>query len=512
MSYKWNYFQKLLVVISLFFLSLQSTDAAEENSENTHEQLYKNGLTYRNEYKWSEAIDCFTPLAERDDLKAQHNLAFSLYNFGDERSAYNWYKKASEQGFKPSENNLRKMNLLCLLIPNEMLMHVVSFFTRQDVYRFSLVSQNNFEVVRKTVSLTNLLISKSPYALEFMTLFKDIKIEPLPKAIRILREAKVIGEGDVEIHFRDTAHLKKIVDEIPLISGGLSLEGSRVYYVRDKDSKDGCEIISKGDNLVMNPFINFVSDSPLVLSGKSESKIPFPIHFPLKSDISQLSFKTEGGIITGELKNYQEAHELSEVIGEFNEYLFKIRTSDAFQLLINQRKSRLELPNFYPDLIEVCPDICLIGLAGYEILQQDYICSKQPLVYISNSLKALTELYTELPDFSNSISYIDPDFNLSGVYCNGPLFVQKGFDVFANGDLSVSGQMDLYDHNIKFRSIASLWLMSLNLSAKSILIRSGKDLSINGKVNPNVKPENMLDHDWQKLREFWLETGRMRIQ
>ena len=85
----------------------------------------------------------FFPLAHEGDVKAQHNLAMIYYGRCDYGAAYTWFKKAADQGFKPSKNNLCKMNLLCLLLPYELLTHILSFFTMNDLSCFNAVSHKD---------------------------------------------------------------------------------------------------------------------------------------------------------------------------------------------------------------------------------------------------------------------------------------------------------------------------------------------------------------------------------
>ncbi|MGV8948936.1 MAG: hypothetical protein ACOH2E_06190 [Candidatus Paracaedibacter sp.] len=494
--------------ISLFLILNENISASDYFNEKGEKELYDQGIIYRNRSQWQEAIGCFEPLAQKKYAKAQHNLATCLFNIGDEWNVYQWYKTASCQGLEPSTKNLAKMNLLCLLLPNEVFDHIVSFFSMKDIYHCNTLCHKTHEAVRSTVTRTNFLTSKSPYAIQFFFLFKDVHFDPMPKELRLSQLAKV-ESGSIEVHFRDTEHLKNIVEEIQLLECS-----GRLYFVFDKSVQDGEELVTTEGVLQKEYFINFIADTPLKLSGRLDlNTLSYMLRLPQGSDSNALNLKKRGTVLKGDLGSYTKAFALASVIDTFNDRLFQIRTTDAYQLLEDRQKSRFRSPKMYPDLLDLCPDACLISSSNIEIVQKDYISAIQPFIYVSNSVTGITELQNKLPDFSKSISYINTDISEPGVYCEGPLILQKGFEVFSDKDLTIGGDVAIYDHNLKVISNSSIWIMGSNIIVGGgIYIYAGGSLLNNGYAGRSdyKKPDGMPEEDWRKLLEFWVRSGRIQ--
>ena len=239
-----------LLAITLFTLVSENTFGTEKFKTQEEEDLYQKGITFRDQDNMTMAIECFRPLAEKY-TRAKHNLAMCYFKHGDETNAYIWFSQASEQGLVQSTRNLKKMNLLYLLLPNELLSHVVSFFTMQDIAHFNLVSRRAHRVITSTITTTNFLTSKNPYAVQFLSFFNEVEIVPKPKQLRLVQFAKVT-KGSIEVHFRDSKHLRHIVEETPLIRAK-----GRVYFVRNQTTQDGDEIVPTKGRLERNYFLNF---------------------------------------------------------------------------------------------------------------------------------------------------------------------------------------------------------------------------------------------------------------
>lgn len=491
--------------ISMFLVLSANLTAMESTGEESEEErLYKQGIKHRDDKNWVEAVKCFQPLtehqllAEQMILKAEHNLAFCFFNLGEEMEAYEWYQNASDRGFEPSTRNLRRMNLFYLLLPNELIAHIVTFFSMKDVLHFSLVAWRSNWSVGTAVTGTNFLNSKSPFAVECFSWFVDVQFEPKPKKVRLVRSAKVT-KGSIEVHFRDSKHLKRIVKETPLIKAH-----DRLYFVHDDKAEDHKELVPTEGDLQAAYFINFEADTPLKASGTIQRQLSCPMHFPMESDINGLTFKG-GGVNTGDLRSLSQAHVLAEVFDTFDEYLFNIRTRDAHQLLKDRQESRRKSPHMYPSLEDLCPDVLLIGSPTINILQKDYISSKQPFIYISNSIPGIDALQGELPEFSQSISYINPSCKKSGVYCNGPLILQKGFEVRSDGNLTVGGKIGAFDYNLLLASKKSIWAIGTEIISR-ILVFDGKEsitiLPFYTQREANIKPEGMPENHWENIINF----------
>lgn len=489
----------ILTFIS-FFASSGILSAMQPFVAEAEEVLYKKGVTYRDESKFENAIDCFRPLAEKKYVKCQHNLAFCLYNLGEEKEAYHWYSCAASQGFQPSKNNLKKMNLLYLLLPNELLVHLTSFLNLKELNNFQILSQSASRVFISAITKPNLLTSKIPYAQDLYSKFAKVNFDPIPKAIRLSRFAKS-KNGSIKVYFFNEKHLREIVAETPSID---VCGENKIYFVRDQHKQMNTELEATDGDLQTGYFFHVIADTPLKVSG--ETKLPCELFLPNKSDYKELDFKGKG-IQTGQVEAYKEAHDLASLLKNFNEELYKIRTKDAYELLEDAAQSRLRLPDLYPDL-EDCPDFYIGGEA--EIKQKDYICSKKPFVYIAKSVAELDELQEKLPEFGDSICFVDPECTQAGVYSLGPLSFLKGFEISAPGDLVISGEISLDDHNLKIVTHGSFWSIGSSILVKgSLRVYSHRclySLLRYGDLKKNIKPKNMTQKMWENLCRFWIEN------
>lgn len=125
---------------------------ASQTPEDSNEVLYQRGLILRNEKKYEEAKRYFQPLAEQGDMKAQHNLGLCCFYLKEEKAAYEWFKAARERGLQASANNIRKMNLLYVLLPDEMLQHILSFLPFNELKALRILSKKTDSLVSQAVS------------------------------------------------------------------------------------------------------------------------------------------------------------------------------------------------------------------------------------------------------------------------------------------------------------------------------------------------------------------------
>jgi hypothetical protein len=471
----------------------------QANKQEIFEGMYRQGLLYRDgkegyEKDLTRAGAHFFPLAYEGDVKAQHNLAMVYYQWGNYGMAYQWLKKAADQNFQPSINNLGRMNLLCLLLPNDILSHVASFFRMEEVACFNLVSYRSHRVITSTITSTNFLTSSSPYALKFLSYFEKVDVIPKPSQLRLVQFAKA-WEGSIEVRFRDSKHLKEIVEATPKIEASKN----RILFVRDQSVEDGEEIMPTIGTLERNYFIHFVADAPLKARGKISHTLPLPIHLPRASDFNDVLCNVKGGMAMGDLPAYSDANALARAIDTFDGQLFKIRTADAYQLLEDRRLDRKTSSRRYPPLNEVCPNACLITTSPLEIKQNDYIYSQQPFIYIARSTSDLFDLQSELPDYKCSISYVDSDCIQPGVYCNGPLVLNKGFEVYCEGDITIAGNLSGYGYNnLEIVTKGSFWNGG-TIAWEFVTIYFEKE-SYNGL--PYKKPAAMPQEHWARYLSY----------
>lgn len=141
------------------FLNGRSLEgSAQQEAPLSDQALYEKGVQLRKQGKITEAMTYFKTLAVKGNVKAQHNLGSCYYHLSDQGSAYAWFKAASDKGFAPSTNNLQFISLLYALLPDEILLHILSFLDGQSLAKFRCVSKQ----ARLLGADTSLVLAQDP--------------------------------------------------------------------------------------------------------------------------------------------------------------------------------------------------------------------------------------------------------------------------------------------------------------------------------------------------------------
>ncbi|MBX9696795.1 MAG: F-box protein [Alphaproteobacteria bacterium] len=374
-------------------------------------------------------------------------------------------------------------------LPNELLLHVASFLSMKDLHAFKTVSTRAHRIYQSLITNTNFLTSDRPYAQDFRSIFSKVAFEPQPQAIRFLVEAKS-SDGDIEVHFRDTKHLKQIVDQTPEMQPKENL-----YFVHDEVVKNGEELVSTSGNIEKSYFVHVVADKPLQLTG--DLYLSCGIVFPLNTQWAGCNVKFKSAN-QGSLQAHKMAHELAENLDRFDNQLLPLRTQEAHSLMENQKAFRKSSPHLFPSLPELCPESLIVYDKNLEVKQKDYITAKEPLIYQAPSITALEELRITLPELKEAIAYINPNHNNVGVYCSVPLAVRKGFEVNAEGDIILWGKFMLKDYSFNMIAKGKAWFLGPTIhTSGSLYLTSGSMRMRTDDLSTKV-PE-MPDHLWRTL-------------
>lgn len=473
-------FSALFLICFVFGSEMASSTSFYRNE--AEEALYKQGMRHLDQKEYQKAKDFFLPLAEKGHLEAEHNYAYCSYHLGEEIDAYCWFKHASNKGFNPAENHLNKMNLLYLLLPDDLLMHIASFLKMEHFAHFKCLSQRAYSVAKNPML-------KNGYDAE--VLLKDVHFEPQPKEIKILPWPKV-DKGSIEVHFRDSQHLKQIATAIPLIGAK-----DRIYFVKDEHAKGYSTLLPTVGELQWDHFVCVIADYPVKISGTIN--LPCAMVLPQKTDISKLT--REGKELVFRYRHDTNvAMRLAQVLNSFDERRFQ-KSTDAQSLLTKRKQERLETPDNFPDLKELCPNALFVSDQTMNIVTNDYLASKGPLVYMAKSIEDINTLHTTMPDFKKSISYIDHSLKYEGVYCHD-LYVSKGFEIHTEGSLVIFGTVKLNDDEYNFlvncKNSAWLWV-SLKVDGHCTI--DAKNRWINIPLG-DAKPDEMPLQIWKELDAY----------
>lgn len=492
--------QYKLLVFSFFTLFSDISQAS--NNYLSDDELYQRGIDFRNQKKYHLATRYFEPLASKGNERAQHNLGMCFYHLRNDTQAYEWFKKASDQNFKPSQNNIKKLNLFNILLSDELVDHIASFLSSKDISALNSVSKRTHRIVTSLITSTNFLTSSCPYAQDFMVLFKDVTFEPQPHTIRVQKCAKV-DKGTIEVHFRDPQHLRDIVEETASIT-----PDGRLLFIENETVQDGQEIVAPYAPLETSYFINIKANNPLKLKGTLYPKIG--LQFPKGSDLNDLSTHGKGIFFhTGSITSYEQAYQLAHALETFNQNLLIEGTNNLFNLFTRAANNSVT-NSFSPQLSMICPNYKIISHSKIDEKFIRYVESKEPFIYVANNEKELKKLRLRLPDFHQSISFIRKNNIFNGVYCEGELYLRDGFKISSDTDLTLMGSFLIRDYNLLIKAKVDLWTFALNVKCNNLSMKSGRSLSILGMksaAHANIKPDKLDDLIWTEVLNYYISNG-----
>lgn len=378
------------------------------------------------------------------------------------------------------------------LLPDETLCCIASHLSMKELLLFKQVSQKARDIADLEILYTNYLDSDNPHKQDISSLFDKVIFTPQPSAIRLKRFAKA-ENGSIEVRFRDSQHLRDIVEQTPYIDGDFK---GKVYFVRDEKVRDGRELVPLSGQLKQGFFVHVVADEPITLKG--ELNLPCRLFLPFKSNLNELKFNVRGSIDT-KIESYCNAYDLATMLDTFDKELFKTCTSNAYNLFKHRINDPVPGPLKFSPLLKFSDNILIMSDSSLKILEKKYVAANKPLMYKAKSIAALEKIREELPEFSKSIGYVDPLYRQpAGVYCLDPLlFLVSGFEIHTDTHLIIAGKIDIPDHNLFICVGKGLWTFGLTCVARSSIYLLKDSIGI--YIDLNIKPENMPEELWQKL-------------
>ncbi len=181
----------------------------------------------------------------------------------------------------------------------------------KELLLFKQVSQKARDIADLEILCINYLNADNPHRQDISSLFDKVAFDPKPSAIRLKRFAKA-ENGSIEVRFRDSQHLRDIVEQTPHITGGFK---GKVYFVRDKHVKDGEELVPLEGKLKQGLFVHIVADKPIKLTGTLN--LPCDLLIPSQSNSSELNLKGRD-ISIGAIEAYRSAHGLATMLDTFD--------------------------------------------------------------------------------------------------------------------------------------------------------------------------------------------------
>jgi len=472
--------------LSTSLLSPMDTAIVQKRAQNYKDVVsLLNRLYFGNNYKVkldpSIKMNLWKKAANLGSLVAYNNFGVYLEEKGEkeEKEAEQSYQVAADQGFSPAIRNYGFLLRRQKAEPRQIRLYMNmagllgEFSTPANGFAAGLFYE--------------------PPSLEEM--FENVRFTPQPHCIKLKNQITVIG-GDLEIHFRDSTHLRSLIEQTPHVVA------KRLYFVLDKEVSEGKEFIATSGALTEERFIHVMADEPLTPEGKLNS--PYSMILPKGSDINRLLAYVRGGISTG-LTHYTQALYLATTLENFDERVLQTKTTEAKALFEARRQDRLSHPERYPSLSQLAPHACICADNPIEIRQNDFLHGQSHIAYVGPSLPLIREIETQLKPFGTSdyIFFINPFADISGIYSDNNLEVVKYFEVMTSGNLLLAGNIELLEHGISITAKGKLWGCGIKLFTNySAGITARYDLDIVPLLHYQTKPADMPLEMWNGFKAF----------
>lgn len=485
---------------------------ASEFKNFTEEELYQEGVRLRNAAKSSrqlgertrlfeEAQKYFLPLAQKGGLKAAHNLAHCAYFLKDDETAYKWFSFAAQRGFEPSSNNLNKLDLFNLLLPNELILKIASYLKMKDFGNFEQVSTRVYQICQ---------LPGLKGGLDLQVLLKNITFTPPVPEGAISIENMISTRGGMRVHFRDTDHLAGLIKKVP------EVKAKAVFFVRDLTVEDGKEFRPYNTNapIVRSQFLYVKSPVDKVDFGSVPLCCSMFFLQPLTPELRNLSVKSGRKGIEAQVYNAlvlsfaNNATELIGALGNFNEANLVEYSEKAFGLLQGRHNERKEHPERFPTFDQVSQNFIVGSDKDLEIHERDYVEARGgKLIYAASFFHQLGVLEETFPTvMQGGIAYIDPSLRRYGVFSHRGCVLEKGFVLKTQGSVAMSGELLMRDnesptHNfhLYIQLDGKLWMMGVIVKATSFNLNGAELVDCKDRQ----KPDGMPQHVYEKLQEFW---------
>lgn len=422
------------------------------------------------------ARDYFEAAANLGFPGAMNNYAIVLNKVGQEQEALKYVKRAADMGVAKSMENYSKAD--------------------------SVSSQEQVLYAK----MAELHGSRTRYGCEELRqLFKHVKfVGPQPHSIVYKKAVKVKKpEGDesvLEVHFKDSLHLRQIVAETSLFSA------NRIYFVRDDSVEADHEFNAAKGIIEREIFIHVLAEKPLKLIGNAN--IPYQMVIPKRSEHNGLTFKGKA-ISAGGLDSCSKALSLADNLDTFQQEILVEKTIMARRLFEDRACDRLDNPQNYPELNQMDMSFIMSSDDVLHIQQKDFLHTTKSgkfVTYMAPNLITFKEIEKQLPPMcENGVFLIDSSITQAGVYSIDSLCLHKAFHIGTDGNLGMAGRFALKDHDVVIRTQKNLWMLGMSLHGRSINIYSGGSLLLDKDLK---KPSNMPDDVWKDLYNFWEEENR----
>lgn len=326
---------------------------------------------------------------------------------------------------------------------------------------------------------------------------------PPPTEI-ILQEKKVVlGGEDLEVHFCDHHHLRKIVEQHPYF------EAKNVYFIHDVKVQQGHEFVAPIGEVAVLQFLQIRVATSLHIEG--ELNPLYPIQFCHESPF----FMPTGCMIDGrvdvvqnfESPSQRQALFLAKALDPHEPHFLIERSIEACKMLKQRRIDRNQNPRKYLSFEELTPFCSMFCDGEVTCQEQNYLVPQElnPLVYLADCKEKITHLRGGFLTSSLAIFYITPALQTPGIYSLTPLDLKRGFILTTKHNLGFQGIIDLEDIILSIRmrnQTLFLYLCTFNTYQTSIV--ASKIISGQGRELRSHRPTEMSFQMQDSLTKYFI--------
>ncbi|MFN7709461.1 MAG: tetratricopeptide repeat protein [Holosporales bacterium] len=480
----------------LLALSLQMdlSWASSSVQEISDAETYAKGVQLRQNGQYTQAIAHFQSLAERNDVKAQHNMGSCYTSMGQLQDAYVWFKRAADRGFELSIRNLQQFSLWSEVLPQDVWSQVMARLSMADVSAVKNVSSRLHQVATDTIAKTDFYHDAHVFAQEWrQRVIADVTFVPEPRALRLAH----FFDSSIPImliRFRNSQHLRSLSR-----SNWYCKQERNLGFYRDENTKDGEEFAFYNPGMSRKQGILVDMDQAVTVTGKLGRPYIFfrtndkgwngnvNAHVMRVSDLSCAAY------LADQLDTCSQ-EKLSRNLLEFVTILHESRQRINNDLKLKKWNSIVE-------------EMKLFSSQNITINFSEVIKPEKYIVFLTENaiqMNYLVKNYETNKINERLIRCVDPTQHFAGILHDGNLELRSHYEIYCEGDLAILGEFRHPDSDFTAVCKGNCFMDVVvdanfhGIRAETVLRCHTHDSFKNGR-----KPEDMSSELWKLICQMY---------